>query len=143
MRRKINWILGGLIALISGCKAPLKTAADTKVVALYGVPYATYDISGTVIDTKGKPIADAKVVVKGYNNQAIGDTLQTDKRGKFSTTASDFPSTTINIVASDTHGQHATDSVQHTTSYKKNQEGRGFYRGECEIETTITLKENK
>jgi hypothetical protein len=56
----------------------------------------------------------------------------------FHITASDFPTDTINIVVST---PNAIDSVQHKTSYKKEKDGRGFYRGECEIETTIKLKQ--
>ena len=139
MRRKINLILGSLIALLSGCKAPQKTVQQQEVIALYGVPYATYDVSGKVVDQKKKPIADAKVVVKGYQHHAISDTLRTDDKGHFSTTISDFPTDTIWVVAEDQHTQ-ATDSTEHKTSYQKKNAERGFYSGECEIKTTITLK---
>lgn len=137
MRKKINWILGGLIALVAGCKVQQKVE-NPKVVALYGVPYATYDISGKVINKQRKPIEGASVTVKGYHNTSMGEMEQTDERGMFHITASDFPTDTINIVVST---PNAIDSVQHKTSYKKEKEGRGFYRGECEIETTIKLKQ--
>ena len=136
MRNKLNWILGSLIALLGGCKAPQK-AVQQEIVTLYGVPYATYDISGKVINEQNKPIEGASITVKGYRNAAMGETVQTDKKGMFYVTVSDFPTDSVNIVVST---PNATDSVQHQTSYKKEKERRGFYRGECEIETTIQLK---
>lgn len=139
MRNKINWILGALIAIISGCK-PTQKAIQQEVVALYGVPYATYDISGKVVDQEGDPIEGASIIVKGYNNQVMGDTLISNKKGLFSTTISEFPTSEINIVAHDKNEKFHSDSVQHSTTYKKDEEGRGFYRGKCEIKTTIRLK---
>jgi putative lipoprotein (rSAM/lipoprotein system) len=68
MRTKINILLGGLIAILSGCNTPKKAVTNPKVVAIYGVPYASYDISGTVLNKKNKPIEGAEVVIKGYNN---------------------------------------------------------------------------
>lgn len=42
MRTKINWILGGLIALLAGCKAPQEAAPTAskaeRVSVLYGPP---------------------------------------------------------------------------------------------------------
>ena len=140
MRTKINILLGGLIAILSGCNTPKKAVTNPKVVAIYGVPYATYDISGTVVNKKHQPIEEAKVVVKGYNNRVIGDTLTTNEEGKFELRESAFPTDMINIVVAYPEGQYKTDSIQYPASYEKAQEGRGFYRGECKIETEIKVK---
>lgn len=140
MRNKINIILGGLIALLSGCNTPKKAVQNNKVIAIYGVPYATYDISGTVLNKKNKPIEGAEVVIKGYNNRVIGDTITTNKQGEFELHESAFPTDMINIVVADPEGQYKTDSIQYPASYEKTQEGRGFYRGECKIETEIKVK---
>jgi putative lipoprotein (rSAM/lipoprotein system) len=65
MRKKINILLGGLIALISGCSTQNKVAKNNEVVALYGVPYATYEVSGKVTDGDNTPLEGAQVLVKG------------------------------------------------------------------------------
>ena len=140
MRKRINIILSTLIALLSGCNPPKKALKGPTVVAIYGVPYATYMVEGTVKNEQNMPIEGATIVVKGYNNQIIGDTIVSDNKGKFELTTSAFPTNTINIVVADPNNQYETDSVQHTTTYTKEQEGRGFYRGECKIETEIKLK---
>lgn len=140
MRKQINIILSTLIALLSGCNPPKKALKGPTVVAIYGVPYATYMVEGTIKNEQNMPIEGATIVVKGYNNQIIGDTIVSDKKGKFELSKSAFPTKTINIVVADPNNQYETDSVQHTTTYTKEQEGRGFYRGECKIETEIKLK---
>jgi putative lipoprotein (rSAM/lipoprotein system) len=140
MRKKINILLSGLIALISGCSMQNKVAKSNEVVALYGVPYATYEVSGKVTNSKNSPIEGAKVLVKGYKNQVIGDTIVTNKKGEFVLYKSAFPTETINIVVFEPDNQVPTDSVQHETHYEKQQSERAFYRGECKIETEIKVK---
>jgi putative lipoprotein (rSAM/lipoprotein system) len=140
MRKRINIILSTLIALLSGCNPPKKALKGPTVVAIYGVPYATYMVEGTIKNEQNMPIEGATIVVKGYNNQIIGDTIVSDNKGKFELTTSAFPTNKINIVVTDPTNQYEIDSVQHTTTYTKEQEGQGFYRGECKIETEIKLK---
>ena len=140
MRKRINILLSSLIALLSGCNSPKKAVQETTIVAIYGVPYATYMVKGTVKNEQDVPIKGATIVVKGYNNKIIGDTLVTDKKGQFELTESAFPAEMINIVVIDPTKQYETDSLQHTATYTREQEKRGFYRGECKIETEIKLK---
>ena len=140
IRQFINTFLGGLIALLAGCNTPKKATQTTSVVALYGVPYATYEISGKVVNKQHKSIEGAKVVVKGYANQVIGDTLITDEKGQFSLTKSAFPTEIINVVVQKPKEQVPTDSVQYDAIYTKDKEGRGFYRGNCKIKTEIKTK---
>ena len=141
MRKKINILLSGLIALLSGCNAPKKAIYPTKVVStLYGIPYATYHVSGKVVNSKNKPMKKMPIVVKGYNNHIMGDTLYTDKQGNFGTTVSAFPAQEVNIVVANPTNQQPLDSVQYPTTYTKKTVESGFYRGECNIETKIKIK---
>ena len=87
------------------------------------------------------PLEGAKVLVKGYKNQIIGDTIITNKEGEFMLNKSAFPAETINTVVFEPNNQVPTDSVQHKVQYEKNQQiERSFYRGECKIETKIKVK---
>lgn len=140
MRKRINILLGSLIALVSGCTTPKKAAAEMKVVALYGVPYATYDISGTVTK-KQKPAKGIPVVVKGNQNHVIGDTLYTDNKGQFHMVKADFPTVDIQIVAHDPHTLQPTDSVQLTAEYDRTPSARGFDRGLCTVKVEIELQD--
>ena len=140
MRKKINIIIGAFIAILSGCKPTQKTIMQQQqVVTLYGVPYATYHIKGTVTDTDNQPLKDMQVVVKGYKKQVIGDTISTNKKGAFEATVSDFPTDTLHIVVQDPNAHYDTDSTAIALP-QAGSNARGFYRGEYHIETDIQLK---
>jgi putative lipoprotein (rSAM/lipoprotein system) len=140
MRKKINLILGALIAVLGGCKTQDKIQRNPKVVALYGVPFATYNVSGKVVNEQNKPIKGAKVVVKGNYNQVIGDTVITNNKGQFEFVQSAYPSATLNIVVCDPQSELPVDSVQHSTTYQKKNNERAFDRGNCTISTEIKIK---
>lgn len=138
MRRKINWILGGLIALLGGCKSPQKAVQPSGIVALYGVPYATYDISGKVVDEQGKPIKNAEVQIKGYGHQIIG-TKETDQKGRYSIVVSNLPTDTIWVVVDGKNNELTSDSTSIVIP-KNGKNAKGFYRGEYSIDADIQLK---
>lgn len=141
MRKKINILLSSLIALLSGCNTPKKAIQSTNVVStLYGIPYATYHISGKVVNSKNKPMKNMPIIIKGSNNHIMGDTLYTDKQGYFQTNVSAFPTQEVNIVVANPTNQLPLDSVQHPATLTKKTERGGFYRGECNIETVIKIK---
>ncbi len=65
---------------------------DSLMQLMYASPYVRYEIKGTVTDTKGKPIKDAKVIVRNlYMLDAVGyyqirvanDTVSVDDNGKY------------------------------------------------------------
>lgn len=139
MRRRINIIIGTFIALLSGCKPSQKAIMQQQqVVTLYGVPYATYHIQGTVTDPNKQPLKDMQVVVKGYKRQVIGDTVTTNKDGAFDTTISDFPTDTLHIVVQDPSDNYKADSTVIALP-KAAPNANGFYRGEHHVETNIQL----
>lgn len=66
--------------------------------AMYGSPYAIFDVKGKVTDQTGKPVARAKTVIDAYNSWTDGegvhrtvleytDTLYTDSQGIIKTSA--------------------------------------------------------
>ena len=140
MRQKINLILGGLIAILSGCKTPQKAMQQQEIVALYGVPYATYHVSGKVIDEQGKPVSNLQVQIKGYDNMPINEPTQTNAKGEFRIVQSDFPVDTINVVVSDPTETYAADSTQYVVTLKKKKKYTGFYCGEYKTKTMFQVK---
>ena len=139
MRTKINLILSALIALFSGCKIQAKIPAH-KVVAIYGVPYATYEVKGTVIDKQANSVQGAKVVIKAGQHNLIGDTVITNQKGEFEVFDSAFPTNELNIVVHDPQSGLPIDSVQHKTKYKEDTNEQPFYSGKCTISTKIKIK---
>jgi len=61
-------------------------------VAEYGVPYADFEINGTVTDSvTSQPIKNIRVIRQFTDNPNYGDTVLTDASGKYKVTFTDFP----------------------------------------------------
>lgn len=134
---QINVLIGSLLALL-GCSTAKRPAVGDPIICLYGVPTATYKVSGTVSDTHGKPLEGMQVVVKGYKNQPITDTLPTDRKGRYAADYTGFPADTLNIVVHDPNGTYAADSVQVAVPW---QEGASvFEQGEKTFKQDLQLK---
>lgn len=134
---QINVLIGAALALL-GCGSNKKMAAENQIVCLYGVPTATYHVSGTVTDGQRKPLQDMQVVVKGYKNYPITDTLRTDDKGKYDATYNGYPADTLNIVVADPQGEYASDSAQVAVPWNEN--ANGFDQGEQTFKQNIQLK---
>ena len=135
---KINVLLGMIITAL-GCSSnkPVQAVND-QVVCLYGVPTATYRVSGTITDGQRKPLQNMQVVVKGYKNYPITDTLRTDDKGKYDATCNGYPADTLNIVVSDPQGEYVSDSAQVAVPWNEN--ANGFDQGEQTFKQNIQLK---
>lgn len=116
---RINLILGTVVGILTGCGSSKKTAdRSDEIMAMYGIPMAHYQVSGTVRNADNRPVEGAQVVVKGYKNFAIGDTLLTDAKGKYAGELEGWPNDSINVVAIDPKTQES-DSVQVPVKYDK------------------------
>lgn len=118
---RLNLLLGAIVGVLTGC-AGSKKAADhsDEVVAMYGIPMASYQVSGTVRNADRQPIPSAQVVVKGYKNYAIGDTILADEQGQYNAQIEGWPCDSVNIVATDPQSGK-TDSVQVKVKYDKHE----------------------
>lgn len=116
---KLNLLLGAIVGILTGC-AGSKKAADhsDEVVAMYGIPMASYQVSGKISNADRQPVRNAQVVVKGYKNYAIGDTIVADEQGRYNAQLEGWPCDSINIVATDPQSGK-TDSVQVKVKYDK------------------------
>lgn len=134
---RINLLLGTLIGVLTGCSSKRVNAntAEDQIMAMYGIPVATYQVSGTVQDANKKPVRNAEVIVKGYKNFPI-DTLHTNGKGKYQATIEGWPNDTLNFVAIDPQtGQQ--DSVQAATEWQSEQ---GFRSTAKPIRADIRLR---
>ncbi len=134
---QINVLIGVVLSFL-GCGTTKQRPISDKIMCLYGVPTATYKMSGTVNDQQHKPVANVHVVVKGYKNHAITDTLTTDNKGHYKTEYTGFPTDTLNIVVTDPEGIYNTDSVQVPVPYSE--KNSVFDQGVQNIKTNIKLK---
>lgn len=116
---RLNLILGTVVGVLTGCGSSKKAADRSgEIMAMYGIPMAHYQVSGTVRNADNRPVEGAQVVVKGYKNFAIGDTLLTNTQGRYSGELEGWPNDSINVVATDPHTQKA-DSIQVKVKYDK------------------------
>ena len=136
---QVNVLLGAVLALF-GCGSKRAAAVENQVVCLYGVPTATYKVSGTVIGEKHKPLKDVQVVVKGYKNYPITDTLRTDNKGRYTADYTGYPTDSLNIVVTDPSGEYKADSTKIEVPWK---EGASvFDQGEQTFKQNVQLKKN-
>ncbi len=136
---QVNVLLGAVLALF-GCGSKRAAAVENQVVCLYGVPTATYKVSGTVTGEKHKPLKDVQVVVKGYKNYPITDTLRTDNKGRYTADYTGYPTDSLNIVVTDPSGEYKADSTKIEVPWK---EGVSvFDQGEQTFKQDVQLKKN-
>ena len=136
---RVNVLLGAVLALF-GCGSKRAVAVENQIVCLYGVPTATYKVSGKVTNEKHKPLQDVQVVVKGYKNYPITDTLRTDHKGRYAADYTGYPADSLNIVVTDPSGEYKADSNQIEVPW---QEGASvFDQGEQTFKQNVQLKKN-
>ena len=136
---QVNVLLGAVLALF-GCGSKRAAAVENQVVCLYGVPTATYKVSGTVTGEKHKPLKDVQVVVKGYKNYPITDTLRTDNKGRYTADYTGYPTDSLNIVVTDPSGEYKADSTKIEVPW--NEGVSVFDQGEQTFKQDVQLKKN-
>ena len=147
-------LLGGILSLLgfSGCKA-LSHIFDTR--AEYGMPHANYKLLGDVTDTKGNPVKDIRVIFAPYGNPTEehweNDTLYTDEKGHFELEQTRFMfgyvDDSITFLAEDIdgdkNGSYKSKEIvgKDNVTVTKLKEGEGWYTGDYQISTKITLED--
>lgn len=133
MRRRIDLILSAVVMMVCGCKTSHKMMQQDTPTVLYGVPYATYDVQGRVVDAHGHGMENVAVVMKGYRGKQVGDTLLTNAGGRFEAQADGFPTDTLWLIADE------KDSTAVVIN-GRGENAEGMYRGEHKIDATIRMK---
>ena len=130
--RKVNALLGAVLSLL-GCNS----CSVEDEPALYGCPYAYYQVEGAVMDEAGNPLKDIQVVSKRASDYYYGlDTVYTQADGTFKVERKSIDQDSIRVVVEDLNGVFAPDSVNVELSLtKKGKDGWcvGTYVGEAII----------
>lgn len=143
MKRRIyslkNWLIAasaGLLGINVGCHS---------FAAMYGCPYAKYEVTGRVTNEQGAP-------VKGISMSIHGDTVLTNSEGRYELEHIDSPWSWIDdsgleLKATDIDG--AENGSYQDTSVNLSFEGARFvdadgewYEGCATVNQDIVLKEN-
>lgn len=111
----VNSVLTAMLALFTSCNEGGKPDIDDGggMICMYGVPQATYQVSGEVTDEKNQPLESIQVIVTDNHDYWNNDTTYTNAEGKYlgETTLTSFGKDTLHVIVHDTTGVYASDSV--------------------------------
>lgn len=123
---------------------PITTSSHPRnIIALYGIPYTTYQISGRVENQQGKPIQG--IEVKDINSPSG---VITDKQGTFSLTGKNrFSPDSIYITLQDVNKKnnepYQNDTIGVTMNYKKEEGNNGWCIGNTTVDDLKIILEKK
>ena len=130
--REVNALLGAVLTLLGSNSCSVEDEP-----ALYGCPYAYYQVEGAVMDEAGNPLKDIQVVSKRSSDYYYGlDTVYTQADGTFKVERRSIDQDSIRVVVEDLNGVFAPDSMNVELSLtKKGKDGWcvGTYVGEAII----------
>lgn len=144
------WLLNSILLLLgfSSCDGDDNGNVGEQLL-MYGMPYATYNLKGKVVDTQKQPIPDIEVKIKigngnVYYNQIAS--LKTNSSGEFSFKENLTAEGKFRLVARDAdgaaNGSFKSDSIDITTD--KPSGGDGWFRGTTSKEDiVITLQKDE
>lgn len=109
----------------------------------YGVPYTDLEAHGTVTDTEKQPLENIQVQVK-YHGWPISKAEYTNADGQYEIIEGepDTPPDSVDIVATDTAGIYAPDSVRLSVTQNKVKERSKdeYYMGKVSLQHDFQLK---
>ena len=114
----ITFVIGLLGFGLTGCLKKYGVP-EPPIIAEYGCPYATLEIKGKVTDEVAKPLENIRVVTHSrYTDE--GMETYTDENGNYRfDRAQSFPIDSVDIIATDTAGVYASDSVRTEVIYDR------------------------
>lgn len=135
MLNKLNVLLASFLTLLgfSSCDS----SSPWSDVCEYGTPHSNYEIQGAVLDLNDKALKDIRIITKKiYSEQereycVWQDTLYTDSRGAFKSNGILEYSCGFRVIAEDTSGEYASDSVM--VEWKHSDKGRDSWCDGTEI----------
>lgn len=115
------------------------------VVAEYGAPYATLDVSGAITDEEAKPVANIRVKVQSEGTQLLPETYS-EEDGLYAVKDEYvFPLPHIDIIAEDTSGVYAPDTAHVDVQYDHSDVSKGDHwnEGKASIQQDFQLKKKE
>jgi len=143
MKKKI---LTGINALIAALFGVLGMSCQ-HLVAEYGCPYATLDVSGTITDSEAQPVENIRVSVRlnpGPSTERIPVAVSVEDGTYEGELEGIFPVQTATLYADDTTGVYATDSAVVELKYDKSQvsQSNHWNNGTATVHQDFQLKKN-
>lgn len=139
-------ILTGINAMIAAMFGVLGMSCR-QLVAEYGCPYATLDVSGTITNSEAQPVTNIQVSVKLNANPQAGKVpvAVSAEDGLYEGELEGvFPVQTAMLYADDTTGVYASDSAEVKLTYDKSQVSPSDHwnSGTATVNQDFQLKKN-
>ena len=125
----INSLLATLISLL-GCG--VSDERENYIEALYGTPYASSKVEGTITDENDEPLENIQVIIMetesrefflqyGFTSDEIPPecVCYTNESGFYEWNSSDYYCDSLSIIVQDTSGVYAADSVRTKMKYNR------------------------
>ena len=158
MKDFFSALLGGLLAMLgfTSCEGSVNGPTGGGMLAMYGQPYASFTVKGTVTDEAEKPVEGIKTVIDSYfewtddagyeySQLDYSDTLYTDSQGRIEKTSSIFGKGRVVVTLTDVDGPENggkfEEQVMEGLEMKKVEDSdRAWYEGGYETEFTARLR---
>lgn len=147
MKAKVSSWLNVLLTAILGIIGYNCSGSRGNVLCAYGVPSADFTLEGTVSNEDDEPLQNIQILHYGGWRDGTGtmywgresDTIYTNADGNFYRYyPRDFPMTYYKVIANDTAGIYAPDTIVTTETFTG---GDGnWYRGKADLKADFVLK---
>lgn len=122
--------------------SPFNEPAD-----MYGTPYSTFELKGTVTNEEGQPVEEAEIkAMKPWSVstwELVSKTV-TDGSGSYFLSGSIFGSDSLKIVCIPAGNAYLSDSITVAMNFKYDDEHKhtDWYRGHATLTVDFKLKDN-
>jgi putative lipoprotein (rSAM/lipoprotein system) len=140
MKARLLTRVNAFIALLMGVLG--FGSCESHLIAEYGCPHATLEVSGTITDESNQPVENIQVKVKSEGRQ-ITQEAYSNADGQYTTDQyAIFPVSTVDLIVTDTAGVYEGDSVRMDVTYDKSQVAKGDHwdEGDAVIQYDFQLK---
>ncbi|MBO7234416.1 MAG: radical SAM-associated putative lipoprotein [Paludibacteraceae bacterium] len=145
----VNYLISLLLPLLGmSCSGQNTVQSEVgrvpRTIAMYGVPYSTYKISGRVENTKGQAVKGIEInVIESNVSTRSNDkgNFQLEGRHRF---RPDSIYLVVNDVDGSENGEYENDTIILTPSYQRDKSANSWSLGDAKIEEVeISLKNKK
>ncbi len=136
MRKIVLRLLNFILMSILSC---FGVASIDQVMAKYGVPSGSFEISGQVKNLKSRPVQGIEIEVQDGQNRTLG-TVVSGKDGSFEMEYRGWPHREVYLIARDVDGKRRGEYQSDTTLVKLDYPESGWNQGKATVTKEVVLK---
>ena len=136
MKKRVFRLLNFILMSILSC---FGVASIDQVMAMYGVPSGSFEISGQVNNLKSRPVQGIEIEVQDGQNRTLG-TVVSAKDGSFEMEYRGWPHREVYLIARDVDGKQKGEYQSDTTLVQLDYPKEGWNQGEAKVTKEVVLK---